>query len=280
MSKQEVAYIERGNYGPILHFAHANAYPPAAYRQLLDGLSAHYHVFATEYRPLWPNSNPDSVHSWRDFARDLIETLDRIRLGPVIGVGHSLGAVTTMMASIDRPDLFNSLILIEPVFLQPQVLNQFATNQSYDPYQHPLVKIANKRRRHWNSRQEAFEQFREKRVFARFSDQALWDYVQAGLAPESDSGYTLTFPPEWEAWIYAHPPTTVWDLIPNIHHPTLGIRAGESATLLQDSWAFWMEKQPQAVFEEVYDTSHLLPMEKPESVVAIIRNFLSSISLP
>jgi hypothetical protein len=48
----------------------------------------------------------------------------------------------------------------------------------------PAVKIALRRRDHWSSRQEAFDHFRPKSVFARLTDEALWDYVSAGQGEE------------------------------------------------------------------------------------------------
>ena len=273
-----IPYEQFGDQGPILHYAHANAYPPGSYRQLLDHLALDFRVLAIKYRPLWPGSNPEEASSWQDFAQDLIRFLDQMKISEVIGVGHSLGAVTTMMAAIRRPDLFSSLVLIEPVFLPPAVLDYYSRQQGFDPYEMPLVKIAQKRRSHWASRQEGFDHFRDKRVFSRWSDQALWDFINAGLKIDGQSEFDLAYPPAWEAWVYAHLPTTVWDLIPQLTRPTLAIRGVESDTLVQEGWAAWREKQPDAIFKEIKEAGHLLPMEKPAKVADLTGDFLKSLS--
>jgi pimeloyl-ACP methyl ester carboxylesterase len=273
-----IPYDEFGDHGPTLHFAHANAYPPGAYRQLLGHLAKDFRVLAIKYRPLWPESNPEEIDNWQDIAQDLILFLDQMKISGVIGVGHSLGAVTTMMAALQRPDLFKSLVLIEPVFLPPSVLEHFSQQQGFDPYEMPLIKIAQKRRHHWDSLQGAFDHFRGKRVFSRWSDQALWDYINAGLNADGQGEFELAFSPAWEAWIYAHPPMTVWDLISEVTKPTLALRGVESDTLVPEAWETWREKQPEAAFIEITDTGHLLPMEKPVTVADLTGEFLKGLS--
>ena len=86
------------------------------------------------------------------------------------------------------------------------------------------------------------------------------------------------FPPAWEAWIYAHPPRTAWDLIPQVAHLTLGIRGVETDTLVQEAWEAWREEQPAATFIEVAGAGHLLPMEKPYRLANLIGEFLSALS--
>ena len=112
-----IPYEDFGGTGPLLHFAHPNAYPPAVFRQFLQPLTADYDVLAMAQRPLWPGSRPDEMHDWQLFADDLVDFLADHDLHGIIGVGHSLGAVATMMAAVGQPQLFRALVLIEPVFL-------------------------------------------------------------------------------------------------------------------------------------------------------------------
>ncbi|MCP4427111.1 MAG: hypothetical protein GY803_21705 [Chloroflexi bacterium] len=50
--KNAIPFLDFGSEGPILHFAHANAYPPGAYRQFVAALRSHFRVLAIEQRPL------------------------------------------------------------------------------------------------------------------------------------------------------------------------------------------------------------------------------------
>lgn len=46
------------------------------------------------------------------YADDLIELCDALQLGAVVGIGHSMGAMINVLASLRRPELFSRLVLI------------------------------------------------------------------------------------------------------------------------------------------------------------------------
>ena len=172
-----IPFIETGSGEQVLHFAHANAYPPGTYRQFLDALGTQYRVLAAEHRPMWDTSDPwESLTGWHVIANDLIRFLDSHGLSGVIGAGHSLGGVATFYAALERPDLFSKLVLIDPVFLPPEYV---VMADRLEPMDIPLVKGAMRRRNGWESREAMFAHYRPKKVFARFTDQALWDFCQS-----------------------------------------------------------------------------------------------------
>ena len=91
MSESKIPYEDIGGQGPTMHFAHANAYPPGSYRQLLTCLSRGFRVLAIKFRPLWPGSNPEEMNSWHDIAQDLILFLDQMKLSGVYRCGAFSG---------------------------------------------------------------------------------------------------------------------------------------------------------------------------------------------
>ena len=268
-----IPFIDFGGNGRIFHFAHPNAYPPAGFRQFLQPLTENFHVYAVEHRPLWPGSQPEEMTDWTVIADDLVRFFDQRGWQQVIGVGHSLGAVATLYAAVSRPDLFSQLILIEPVFLPPDVLQMTAENPEASAF-NPMVAGALKRRNRWESREAAFIRFRRKSVFNRFSDDAVWDYVNSATRETEGGEVSLVFPREWEARFYAMPPQGVWEALPQVTQPTLAIRAAESDTLWPPAWQLWQEKQPNATFVEVPDCGHMLTLERPSHVAAIVQNYL------
>lgn len=50
--------------------------------------------------------------SLRGYARDVVELLDELAVGPVHYVGHSAGGMIGALAAVERPDLFASLSLL------------------------------------------------------------------------------------------------------------------------------------------------------------------------
>jgi sigma-B regulation protein RsbQ len=63
---------------------------------------------------------PDSYASLADYARDVIEILDAMQLGPVAFVGHSVSGSIGLLAAIARPDLFKCLVMVGP---NPRFIN-------------------------------------------------------------------------------------------------------------------------------------------------------------
>jgi sigma-B regulation protein RsbQ len=53
----------------------------------------------------------DSLHGYAD---DLIEIIDELGLDDVVYVGHSVGSMIGVLASIRRPELFGALVLVGP----------------------------------------------------------------------------------------------------------------------------------------------------------------------
>lgn len=267
-----------GGDGPIVHLAHANGFPPGAYRLLAETLTDGYQVIALPSRPLWPGNSPDSAPNWQPLADDLIRELDELGLSGILGVGHSLGAVLTMWAAIRRPNLFRAVVLIEPVILPPawlwvlRLMRVLGLDQ-----RQPLVQSALRRRRSWPSRQACFEHYRRKAFFVNWSDAALWDYVESGTRQGAGGQVELVYPPEWEAHIFATPPLGIWRDVPRLRTPALVLRGEHSDTFRPQAQARMGRLLPQARFTVIPDAGHLAPLEKPAKVGAVIRSFLDEL---
>jgi pimeloyl-ACP methyl ester carboxylesterase len=273
-----IPFDDFGGQGPLLHFAHANGFTPGAYRQLLTSLSDTFHVLALRQRPLWPGSRPEDAGSAQVLLDDLIRFLDQEQLQGVIGVGHSLGAVLSMLAARQRPQLFRALVLIEPVFLLPalvQSLNADPPLIAWDEI--PIIKAALHRRERWASYDEAFAHFRTKPVFANWSDDALWDYVRHGLQRDRKGGVKMVYTAAWEAHVYTLMLIDVWSYLPEVKLPVLAVRAAQSDTLVLEAWQLWRRLQPDATFFEAPATTHLLTMEEPQLVANLIRRFVAEL---
>lgn len=269
-----IPFTDLGGTGPVLHFAHANGYPFGTYSRLLSSLTPHLRVIGMAHRPLWPGTLEVGVESWWVLADDLIRFLETRATGPVIGAGHSLGATITFFAAIQRPDLFSHLILIEPVFLPRRIylllhIIPFPLRKWFIP----PAKVSAQRRNFWETREEAFTDFRSKRAFAKISDEVLRDYVLYGTREKPEGGFTLAWSREWETHIYLHLDSP-WKSFPKLELPTLMLRGATSNTVFPDAWRDLQQTVPGAAFLEVPDTGHLLPFEQPHTVEEAIRAFL------
>jgi pimeloyl-ACP methyl ester carboxylesterase len=273
-----------GGEGPLLHLAHANGFPPGSYHPLAEALAGRYQVVAFPSRPLWPGSRPENTPTWRPMAGDLVRALDDLGARDVIGVGHSLGGVLTLWAAIDRPDLFAAVVLIEPVLLPPTWLGYLRLLRWLGlGRRQPLVQGALRRRRTWASRDACYDYFRAKAFFARWSDESLGAYVEAGTRPRADGQVELVYPLRWEAHIFATTPLDIWRDLPHLRtlaflrKPILVLRGEHSETFVPAAQARVARLLPGARCQILADAGHLLPMERPAETAVAINAFLDDV---
>jgi pimeloyl-ACP methyl ester carboxylesterase len=269
-----------GGTGAPLHFAHANGYPPSAYRLLLQLLSESYHVVAMRMRPLWPSADSTAFSDWKVLADDLDQFLDQQALGQVIGVGHSMGATTTLRLALRQPERFRSLVLIDPVIFLPfmSVTWDLIFRLGLAYRFHPLVKSALKRRTCFEDRSAMFTNYRQKPVFSRMSDESLQAYVDSLACPDSNGQIQLCYPADWEARIYVtslRADLEIWRQLPGLVPPVLFLRGSDTDTFLAGTAHRIERRLKTARIATLPDTTHLLALEKPGLVCHSIIQFLS-----
>jgi pimeloyl-ACP methyl ester carboxylesterase len=271
--------FELGAIGPPLHFLHANGYPPACYKSFLDRLQTQYHVFGMLLRPLWKDSNPNDINDWKPFSDDLLQFLSW-RASPVIGVGHSIGAIVTLRAALRDPSKFRALILLDPVLFVPSrlVAWNFFRAIGLGNRVHPKIVGALKRRRTFDDLDTVFHGYRTRKVFQYMSDEDLQNYL-AGITRKTDNGYELVYSPEWESRIYLTGllDFDIWRGLPALEIPTLFIRGAGTDTFLENAAKFVKRKLPKAQVKTLERSTHLLPLERPREVFNIMQSFLNGI---
>lgn len=116
-----------------LHYFEWSAPSPAAPTVLLahgfrgharwwDGIAPHlardFRVLALDFSGM--GDSDARAHYPSSFAAlDIIDLLDALRAGPVIGIGHSYGGARMLRACADRPDLFARVIACDSYVLLP-----------------------------------------------------------------------------------------------------------------------------------------------------------------
>ena len=274
-----IPYFDYGGDGRPLHFLHANGYPPACYKSFLELLQTQYHVFGMYLRPLWKDSNPNDIRDWKPFSEDLLQFL-MSKPEPVIGVGHSIGAIVTLRAALHDPSKFRALVLIDPVLFVPSFMTNWhlARTLGLGDKLHPLIVGTKKRRRAFDDLETLFRGYRDRSIFRYMSDENLRRHIE-GMTREIDGHYELVYSPEWEAQIYrtGMQDFDIWRDLPNLKVPTLFIRGAETDTFHQNAARFVKRKQPKARVETLDKSTHLLPLERPEEVFEIMQAFLKKI---
>jgi len=283
-----IPHFDFGGNKPPLHFLHANGYPPECYQPFLELLQTQYHTFGMWLRPLWPNSNPNDIHDWKPFSDDLLQFV-ALQSAPVIGLGHSIGAIVTLRAALRDPRKFRALVLLDPVLFVPsfQLMWRIVQMTGLGDRMHPLIPGAKKRRRTFDTLETMYRRYRNRNIFRYMSDENLRTYIKGITRPKADGsreasphgGYELVYSPEWEAQIYrtGMHDFDIWRDLPKLQVPTLLVRGAETDTFLEKAAKLVKRKQPKAWVETLDRSTHLLPLERPREVFNIMQSFLKTL---
>ncbi len=277
---------------PLIHFLHANGYPPETYQSFLSLFTPRHGVVAPYLRPMWPGSNPEGVRDWTIFRDDMLRMLqDPERLDVesgrlngrrgLIGMGHSIGATVTLMAALKAPEWFRCLVLIEPVLFPPWLGAVFRGLRRLGLLEavHPLIRRTLNRKRVFDSVDDMYNNYRSKVVFRKLSDEVLRDYVRGLCRTRPDGMVELTYEPEWEARIYktggvADP--IVWRSMENLHVPVLLIRGEETDTLRMGAVRLMSRRLPHLQVVNMAGVGHLVPLEAPRRAFEHMRSFVGA----
>jgi len=277
-----IPVYEFGGSGPVIHLAGANGFPPETYRPLLDPLTAQYRVLSLLPRPLWPAPPPpDALGGWHDLAADLLAGLRERQLNGVIGVGHSMGGVFSMLAALAEPDRFRALILLDPTILPPAASLGIRTMRGLGLEENlPLVKGARKRRSMFASTQAAYRYWREKPLFDGWPDETVRLYAESMTRPDPlNGGVRLAWPREWEARVYETVPGDLWREVPKLAGllPVLVVRGAETDTFTGASARRFARLVPQAEMVTVEGHGHLFPHSAPDETRGIVKGWLAGL---
>jgi pimeloyl-ACP methyl ester carboxylesterase len=271
-------YLDWGGEGREAHFLHGNGFCAGTYSPFIRLLAPGLHVIASDVRGHGASEMvfEGPVRSWGVFAEDLNTLIRATAKPPVVGLGHSLGAVTTAMAAARYPELFSAIVLIDPVFLPPRILMLLALLRAVGlKGRIPRARAARRRRKAFKGKTEALRLFLAGRgIFKRWSPEFVEAYLECGLLERDAESAVLTCDPELEAQIFESVPLSVWHHVRKISCPTLAIR-GEQSDVFHEQAAERLKRLlPSCELVNLNDTGHFPPMEKPHECAAAILEFV------
>ena len=245
-------------------FSHANGFNARTYWTILAPLAKDLRILALDLRGHGATTlpaEPQGWPGWSGFAADLSALLAAAVTRPVVLAGHSLGATTSLLATVAAPEPVRNLVLFEPVLTDEAALGVPLADM-------PLTRAALRRRADFPDRAAAMEAYRGRGAFETWSEAQLADYVAAGFHDTPSGQVTLACRPEWEASTYAVQNYDALQLLDQVRRP-VRIFVGEAGSGVS----------PQAraragarfAVETVPGTTHFLLMERPDLVRQALR---------
>jgi pimeloyl-ACP methyl ester carboxylesterase len=106
-------YVVQGNpKGPVIVLLHGAGDSWHSYERVLPLLPASYRVYAVTLRGHGLSDHPDEGYSRADFAGDILDFIDELKLEHVILVGHSLGSFVAQKVAEQDTGRLDRLVLI------------------------------------------------------------------------------------------------------------------------------------------------------------------------
>ncbi len=273
--------VELGGTGALLHLAPANSFPLDTYRPLIERLFDRFRVVALPPRALWPDPGPVPAEpgSWEAMGQDLAAGIADYDLHSVLAVGHSFGAVASLVAAARRPERFRGLIMLDPTMLLQAQLDQVMGPNGNGGARHLFAARARDRRSEFDSEPAAFQYWRPRSLFRDWSDDALWHYVRSALRPAPNgTGYTLVWPPEWEAHYYESLYEESWRELDRLDPalPVLVMRGGNTDVFLPEAAERFRMARPSATVVDFPGHGHLFPLVAPEQTARAIMDWATA----
>jgi pimeloyl-ACP methyl ester carboxylesterase len=110
-----ISYLEAGpGAGPPMVWLHGVCRRALSFRQQLEHFARNWHAYATDARGHGESARVPGKYRWVDHAGDLIDFLTARVRTPAVLVGHSLGALQTIAAAAQVPELVCAAVLEDP----------------------------------------------------------------------------------------------------------------------------------------------------------------------
>ncbi len=256
-----------------IHFAHANGIPAGTYSKLFDNLSEL--GFEVEAIPMLGHHPDYPINlGWESTKREIADYIRANFDEPIIGIGHSFGATTTYMAACEFPELFEQIILLDPVLLTgryalgSKLLRLFGLMDYVTP-----AGRSKDRKTIWNSRAEALSYFEPKKLFKNLEKECLKDYVKFGLK-ETGKGYTLGFKLENELAVFRKVPLNI-DRLKGKLKIKASIITGSETNVVKPYFLKRILKQNSFNHFEIKG-SHMFPLEYTSTTANTINQILNN----
>ena len=107
-----------GSGGRTIVFAHGYGCDQAMWRFVVPAFSDRYRVVLFDYVGAGKSDlsqySRQKYGSLKGYAEDVLQVIEAVEGAPAVFVGHSVSSLIGVLAAIQKPDAFESLVLVGP----------------------------------------------------------------------------------------------------------------------------------------------------------------------
>ena len=176
-----------------IHFMPANGMPVDVYKPVFERIQKLVGdartVAGSDYFPYCERVR-DNRH-WQVLVDKVIGDIETFHGGKrIIGIGHSFGGSLLACTAVARPELFESLVIIDsPMVFSTAKRSMWHLANVIRPgiveSKHPLIAPCLKKRDHWATREDAVAYMRTKPLFNKLHPEVFDAFVQYGLEADN-----------------------------------------------------------------------------------------------
>ena len=260
------------NNKTIIHFAHANGFPAKSYSKLFANITIPHDLIAIDkiaHNPRFPLNN-----NWENQVQELIHFIEQQASVPVVGIGHSFGAVITYMSACLRPDLFNGVILLDPPLITglARYVFRFAKASRLINKLTP-AGITENRVRKWHLEHDLHAYFSSKKLFKDFDPDCIHDYIQAVIEEVGDSK-SLNFEVDIEAEIFRTIPDNLPAFAKRLQVPSVLITGKHTDVCIPVLRNPFLKSNSIIEHIEFAKGGHMFPLEYPQLLANLINEVI------
>lgn len=238
---------------PSLVFLHYFGGSSRSWTEVIAILSADYHCLAPDLRGFGLSGKDVENYSLKDYADDVAELIRVLKLENFALIGHSMGGKIALAVAAENPPGLRSLVLLAPSPPTPEPMPEIERER--------LLQTHGDRRAAENTINKITAKALPKEIF----ELAVADNLQSGAAA-------------WRSWLERGSLEDILAQTASLRFPAL-IAAGEHDELITEEL---LEREiiPRLKNAEsivVPGVKHLLPLEDPETIAALIRRHCDSL---
>lgn len=195
--------------------------------------------------------------------------------GPLIGIGHSMGAILTILAAEKYPDLFSEIILLDPVLFKNEMIIAQQLMRVTGVWRHrALVKSVSNRTNTWPSVKVMESEIAIKPFYKPWHPQVIHDYCRYSTTTRTDNSVELSCSPKWEASIFGSYPKGLWQAVRKVKLPVNILVANKTYFFIPTA-VKRAAKMNKSIQWQKFGDHHCFPMEQPLETAAILTKLIT-----
>ncbi|MBO9489024.1 alpha/beta hydrolase [Endozoicomonas sp. G2_1] len=254
---------------PRIHFLHGNGFSALTLAAMAAQLPEDWPLWLTNVPGHGLSEQPN--HRWPDWhemafavAQTIAEQTQVAEQGPVIGVGHSLGGILTLLAAADHPEYFEHVILLDPpMYKHSFILGHRILRKTRILQNSKFIKAVQRRRSHWPDSEAMAKDLSKKALYKDWHPQVMQDFINSATnKSEQNNGLSLACSPHWEAGIFSSYPSKLWQKIKKVQVPVDILTADNSYSFIRPA-VTKAARLNSHIRQHKFGQSHCFPMEQP-----------------